>query len=149
LPEHYQIVAPIVLGDPKAWPEFIVFDVIITATVGGTLLVAMPLIGFSVLETRTVIFLHATIGQLSYSYPARRISAPPQCNGALHLALSFGIGLQLLTAVLPGLRKLLRLEPLTLEILILVSASVLLAWCAAEAYSRIALSTHQAKQRGA
>jgi hypothetical protein len=47
------------------------------------------------------------------------------------------------------LSKLLRLEPLTLEILILVSASVLLAWCAAEAYSRIALSTHHAKQSGA
>jgi Ca2+-transporting ATPase len=72
---------------------FIVFAGIITATVGGTLLVAMPLIGFSVLETRTAIFLHATIGQLSYSYPARRINAPPQFNGALHLAVSLGIGL--------------------------------------------------------
>ena len=47
----------------------------IKAAVGGALLVAMPLIGFTVLETRTAIFLHATVGQLFYAYPARRINA--------------------------------------------------------------------------
>ena len=89
------------------------------------------------------IFLHATIGQLFYAYPARRINAPPQFNGALHLAVILGIGLQMLTVLLPGLRTLLGLKPLTLEMLTLVSAAVLLTWGAAEAYSRIALSAHQ------
>ncbi len=110
------------------------------AMVGGALLLMMPSIGFSLLQTRTAIFLHATIGQLFYAYPARRINAPPQFNGALHLAVILGVGLQLLTVLLPGLRTLLGLEPLTLELFTLVSAAVLLTWGAAESYSRIALS---------
>jgi hypothetical protein len=106
----------------------------------------MPPIGFSVLQTRTAIFLHATIGQLFYAYPARRINAPPQFNGALLLAVILGVGLQLLTVLLPGLRTLLGLEPLTLELLTLVSAAVLLTWGAAEAYSRLALSAHRIQE---
>jgi P-type Ca2+ transporter type 2C len=117
--------------------------------VGGALLVAAPLIGFSVLQTRTAIFLHTTIGQLFYAYPARRINAPPQFNTALHLAVILGVGLQLLTVLLPGLRTLLGLEPLTLEMLTLVLAAVLLTWGMAEAYSRIALSAHHAWEKAA
>jgi hypothetical protein len=63
---------------------------------------------------------------LFYAYPARRINAPPQFNGALHMAVILGVGLQLLTVLLPGLHTLLGLEPLTLELLILVTAAVLL-----------------------
>jgi hypothetical protein len=106
----------------------------------------MPITGFSLLQTRTAIFLHATIGQLFYAYPARRISAPPQLNGALHLAVILGVGLQLLTVLLPSLRTLLGLEPLTLELLTLVSAAVLLTWGAAEAYSRIAQVAHHMRK---
>jgi len=113
------------------------------------LLVATPLIGFSVLQTRTAVFLHATIGQLFYAYPARRISAPPQFNGALHLAVILGVGLQMLTVLIPGLITLLGLEPLTLELLALVSAAVLLTWGGAEAYSRIAQAAHHAREETA
>jgi hypothetical protein len=83
---------------------------------------------------------------LFYAYPARRINAPPQFNGALSLAVILGIGLQLLTVLLPSLRTLLGLEPLTLELLTLVSAAVLMTWGAAEAYSRLALSAHLIKE---
>jgi P-type Ca2+ transporter type 2C len=116
------------------------------AAIGGALLVATPLIGFSVLQTRTAVFLHATIGQLFYAYPARRINAPPQFNGALHLAVILGVGLQLLTVLLPSLRTLLGLEPLTFEQLTLVSAAVLLTWGAAEAYSRIAQAARHMRE---
>src|SRR5262245_22348868 len=118
--------------------RFILTTGCIKAVIGGALLAVTPLIGFSLLQTRTAIFLHATIGQLFYAYPARRISAPPQFNFALHLAVILGIGLQLLTVLLPSLRTLLGLEPLTFELLTLVSAAVLLTWGAAEAYIRIA-----------
>jgi hypothetical protein len=40
------------------------------------------------------------------------------------------------------LRALLGLEPLTLELLMLVSAAVLLTWGAAEAYTRIMQAAH-------
>jgi Ca2+-transporting ATPase len=92
--------------------------------------------------------LHATIGQLFYAYPARRINAPPRFNGALHLAVILGVAVQLLTVLLPGLRKLLGLEPLTLEMLALVSAAALLTWGMAEAYSRFALAVHLARASG-
>jgi hypothetical protein len=54
--------------------------------------------------------------------------------------------LQLLTVLLPGLRTLLGLDPLTLELLTLVSAAVLVTWGAAEAYSRLALRAHHVKE---
>jgi hypothetical protein len=82
---------------------------------------------------------------LFYAYPSRRITAPPQFNGALHLAVILGVGLQLLTVMIPGLRTLLGLEPLTPQLLTLVSAAVLLTWGAAEAYSRIAQATHHVR----
>src|SRR5262245_19936087 len=94
--------------------------------------------GFSVLQTRPATFLHTIIRQLFYAYPARRINAPPQFNGALRLVVILEIGLQLLTVSLPSLRTLLGLEPPTLELFTLVSAAALLTWGAAEAYSRIA-----------
>ena len=117
------------------------------AAIGGALLVAMPLTGFSLLQTRTAVFLHATIGQLFYAYPARRINAPPQFNGALHLAVILGVGLQLLTVILPSLRTLLGLEPLTVELFTLVSAAVLLTWGAAEGYARGALLARHAPEK--
>ena len=110
------------------------------AAIGGVLLLGMPHFDFTLMETRTAIFLHATIGQLFYAYPARRINAPPRFNGALHLAIFLGVVVQLLTVLLPGLRQLLGLEPLTLELLTAVSAAVLLSWGAAEAFSRVALA---------
>jgi Ca2+-transporting ATPase len=108
----------------------------IKTAVGAALLVALPVLSLSLLETRTAIFLHATIGQLFYAYPARHINARPQFNGALHLAVIAGIGVQLLTVLVPGLRTLLGLEPLTTELLLLASAAVLFTWGSAEAYSR-------------
>ena len=127
--------------------RFILTTGCIKAALGGALLVAMPLIGFTLRQTQTAIFLHATIGQLFYAYPARRINAPPRFNGALHLAIILGVGLQLLTVLLPGLRTLLGLEPLTLEMLMLVSTTVLTTWGAAEIYSRAGLAAHQAEKR--
>jgi hypothetical protein len=83
---------------------------------------------------------------LFYAYPARRITAPPQFNGALHLAVALGVGLQLLTVMIPSLITLLGLEPLTLDLFALVSTAVLLTWGVAEAYSRIAQAAHQARE---
>jgi Ca2+-transporting ATPase len=107
------------------------------ALVGAAVLVGLPLLGMSLLQTRTGIFLHATIGQLFYSYPSRRINTSPKFNGAVHLAVILGIGLQLLTVLLPPLRTLLGLEPLTLELGTLVAAAVLLTWGGAELFGFI------------
>jgi len=73
----------------------------------------------------------------------------PQFNGALHLAVILGVGLQLLTVSLPGLRTPLGLELLTLELLTLVSVAMLMTWGAAEAYSCLALSYHRIQEEAA
>jgi P-type Ca2+ transporter type 2C len=130
----------------RASLRFILTTGCIKGAIGGALLVAMPRFGFSVLETRTAIFLHATIGQLFYAYPSRRIKTPPQFNGALHLAIVLGVALQLLTVLLPRLRILLGLEAPTFALLTLVAATVLLTWGAAESYSRIELRAHRTRE---
>ncbi len=117
--------------------RFILITGSLKGLVGGAVLVALPMSGFTLLETQTAIFLHATIGQMFYAYPARRINAPPQFNGALFLAVISTIVLQLLTVLLPGLRTLLGLEPLTLEMLMVVTSAVLLTWGGAELFSLI------------
>lgn len=120
--------------------RFILITGTIKALIGGALLTLMPVFGFSLAETQTAIFLHATIGQLFYAYPARRINAPPRFNIALLWALILGIVLQLATVLLPGLRIMLGLEKLTLPMLSVVTVAVLLTWGAAEMYSRSAHS---------
>jgi Ca2+-transporting ATPase len=127
--------------------RFILTAGCLKAVIGGALLASMPLLGFSLLQTRTAIFLHTTIGQLFYTYPARRIGAPPTPNRTLHVTVILGIALQLFMVTLPGGRALLGLEPLTLSLLGIVSAAALLTWGAAEAYSRYAASTHFARER--
>jgi len=132
--------------------RFILVTGCIKAAVGGALLVAMPRIGFSLLDTRTAIFLHATIGQLLYAYPARRSfisGGQPRFNRTLHLAVILGVGLQLMTVLLPSLRTVLGLEALTLELLTVVVLAVLMTWVAADGYSRLALSGHLARESAA
>ncbi|MCZ7653998.1 MAG: hypothetical protein M5R42_06425 [Rhodocyclaceae bacterium] len=60
--------------------------------------------------TRTLVFLYESLAQLVFAYPSRRISAEPMPNRALHLAVLFGAGLQILTVTVPSLRELLGLE---------------------------------------
>lgn len=121
----------------RACLRFILVTGCLKATIGGALMVWLPDLGFSLLETRTAVFLHASIGQLFYAYPARRIDAPPQFNPMLHLAVFLCVGLQLATVLVPGLRNLLGLTTVSWSLLALVAAAVLLTWGLAEVYTRI------------
>lgn len=110
------------------------------ALIGGVLLISLPYFGYSLSSTRTLLFLYMTIGQLMFAYPARRVAGTPQTNIALHLAVIVGIGLQLLTVFVPGLRLLLGLElPSTFGVA-WVAGAVLLSWVIAEIYSRLVLA---------
>lgn len=110
------------------------------ALIGGVLLITVPYFGYSLTSTRTLLFLYMTIGQLMFAYPARRIAGKPQTNIALHLAVVFCTGLQLLTVFVPGLRFLLGLELPDALGLTWVAAAVLLSWGVAEIYSRLDLA---------
>jgi Ca2+-transporting ATPase len=117
--------------------RFILVTGCITAAAGCALLVAMPLAGFRDTETRTTIFLVATIAQLVFVYPARRIGRVGGFNKVLHVVVALSVGLQILTVLIPGLRVLLGLEPVTPSMTVLVAMAVLLSWGAAETYSLI------------
>jgi Ca2+-transporting ATPase len=144
---------PGVMGQPPRNPRaplldpaslhFILITGLIKALIGGLLLVLLPRYGFSLETTRSVLFLYATIGQLVFAYPAREIHVRPLANAYLHLTVLLGIGIQTLTILLPGLRVLLRLEPLDLQALTWMVGGVLLSWGVAEVYSRVAFSRGQ------
>jgi len=70
-------------------------------------------------------------------------------TGALHLAVILGVDVRLLTALLPWLRELLGLEPLTMEMFTLVTATTLLTWGMAGAYSRLALAAYHTRRKAA
>jgi Ca2+-transporting ATPase len=117
---------------------FIVVTGVAKALTGGTLLVLLPRYGFSLALTRTAVFLYESIAQLAFAYPSRRlISTRPLPNGWLHLAVLFGVGLQILTIALPSLRALLGLEPLDLAAFTWMAGGVLLSWIVAEVFSRV------------
>jgi Ca2+-transporting ATPase len=131
-PRHPQ--APLL---DRASMIFILTTGAVKALLGGVLLVVLPLYGFTLAATRSVVFLYESIAQLVIAYPSRRISFAPQVNLALHLTVLLGVGLQLLTIIMPGLRHLLELEPLGFQALAWVLFSVFLSWLAAEAFSQI------------
>ena len=120
--------------------RFIVATGTFKALIGGVLLISLPYFGYSLTSTRTLLFLYMTIGQLMFAYPARRIVGKPQTNVALHLAVIVGVGVQLLTVFVPGLRLLLGLELPDTFGFAWVTAAVLLSWLGAEIYSRLDLA---------
>ncbi len=118
---------------------FIIFTGIIKAAAGGILLVILPLFGYSAAVIRTAVFLFESIAQLFFAYPARHITVMPRLNPALHLAVGFGVVLQILTIFVPFLRELLGLTMLEAQVLLIVTGVIFVTWVIAEIYSRIAL----------
>jgi Ca2+-transporting ATPase len=121
----------------RASLQFIVVTGVVKAATGGALLFGLPLYGYSVAATRTLVFLFESIAQLVFAYPARHVQVIPLVNGWLHLAVMLGIGLQVATVLVPSLRLLLGLEPLGLDAFIWVAGGVLLTWAVAEVVSHM------------
>ena len=92
------------------------------------ILIVLPILGFGVVMTRTAVFLYDSIAELLFAYPARRISTVPKRNVWLNFAIFSGIGLQILTVLVPSLRVLLGLEMPDLAILAVLTAAVLVSW---------------------
>ncbi len=128
----------------RASLRFIVVTGVAKALTGGTLLVLLPRYGFSLALTRTAVFLYESIAQLAFAYPSRRVNVAPLPNGWLHLAVLFGVGLQVLAIGVPGLRVLLGLETPPLPLLLWMAGGVFISWLVAEIFSRVVwASGHQ------
>ena len=104
------------------------------ALIGGALLYFMPRFGYSILATRTGLFLFESVVQFFVAYPARKITSTPSSNFALHAAVAGGILLQLATISFAPLRALLGLETLDMSALAAIAAAVLVTWFAAELF---------------
>lgn len=117
--------------------KFILVTGLFKALVGVALLIVLPRYGYGYVATRSLLFLYMSIGQLVFAYPARHIAGHPRTNITLHLALLLGIGVQLLTVIVPQLRQLLGLEMPGVGGFVWVAGAVLLSWGLAETYTRV------------
>ena len=116
--------------------RFIVISATAKAIGGIAFLAAMPQLGYSLEETRTSVFLYESIMQLVFVYPARRIGVVPLPNVWIHVAVGLGMVLQASTVVLPPLRTLLGLVPVSAGIFAAITVAVLLTWVVAEYVGR-------------
>ena len=116
--------------------RFIVISGTAKAVGGIAFLGAMPQLGFSLEETRTSVFLYESMMQLVFVYPSRRISVVPPPNIWIHITVGLGIAVQALTVILPPLRTLLGLVPLSAAVFAAIMIAGMLTWAVAEYLGR-------------
>jgi P-type Ca2+ transporter type 2C len=116
--------------------RFIAMSAGVKAVVGLILLGVLPRLGVSIEETRTAVFLYESMTQLVFAYPARRIGVLPLPNVWVHLAVWIGIAVQAMTVLVPPLRVLLGLVPLSPTNFAIIVAAIFATWAIAEAFGR-------------
>ena len=80
------------------------------ASLGLLMLLYLPTVGLSILETRTSVFLYEILAQLAYVYPSRQLDQAPAANRALNWIVVLSALLQPALVWLPTTRKLLGLD---------------------------------------
>ncbi|MCE9576115.1 MAG: cation-transporting P-type ATPase [Deltaproteobacteria bacterium] len=120
----------------RASLRFVLISGCTKALIAGGLLVGLPHLGMSLTATRTAVFLYLSIGQLVFAYPARRMSGLADRNRALLLTVLLGSALQLVTILVPPLRRALGLDTIGWSTLAIVAAAIGLSWAAAEIIAR-------------
>lgn len=103
---------------------------------GIALLTVLPIVGYGLIVTQTVVFLYESVGKLVSAYPARRSVGGRRANRLLHASIVLGIALQALTVLVPALRRFLGLEPLGGRVALLLIAAIVATWAFAALMSR-------------
>lgn len=109
----------------------------LVAAFAGLGLIFLPRWGFSLLETRTGVFLYVTLSQLIYAYSARKIDSLPERNFWLHLAVGLSILIQITTVLIPWLRNLLGLTPVSPGLWVLIGLALLSTFILAELFNQL------------
>jgi len=117
--------------------RFIVIAGLFKGLLGISLLVVLPVLGYSLIAVQTVIFLYESIAKLVSAYPSRTLFQRPSKNLVLHGSIAFGVGLQLLTVVVPALRTVLVLAALDIRGFALLAAAIAATFTVAEGASRL------------
>jgi Ca2+-transporting ATPase len=112
--------------------RFILADGAVKGLLGLALLLVLPILGATLIATQTVVFLFESIGKLVTAYPARRVRHEHDPNLVLHGAMLLGIGIQILTVVVPGLRDVLRLDGIDRMAWAILGAALVLGWLVSE-----------------
>ncbi len=81
--------------------RFVLITGSVKAALGLGLLVVLPQLDFTSLETRSAVFLYEALAQLAFVYPARHAHGRSLPNRTLNLIVAVSIGLQLSTALAP------------------------------------------------
>ncbi|APR85730.1 Cation-transporting ATPase [Minicystis rosea] len=116
---------------------FIVATGALKGFIGILLLMLVPRWGYGPVAIQSLLFLYESIAKLVSAYPSRRLVHPSRHNLALHLSIGVGIGLQLLTILVPALRRVLGLERLDVRAMITLAIAVGATWVAAELVNRL------------
>ncbi len=127
------------LLDPAS-ARFVVASGAVKAVAGAGLLVGLPMAGHTPGTTRTAVFLFESLAQLVFAYPSRSLHQRPARNWVLNLVILATVVLQLATVLVPELRVALGLEPVSLELFALITATVLATWMLAVLVRRWAAS---------
>lgn len=88
-----------------------------------------------------MVFLYEALAQLAFVYPARHAHGRSLPNRTLNLIVAVSIGLQLSTALLPGLRSLLGVEVVEGSLWFWIGGALLASWGFAELYTRFTRRT--------
>jgi hypothetical protein len=78
-----------------------------------------------------MLFLYESLGKLVSVYPARWAARRRRINFALHGAVAFGVLVQALTVLVPGLRSFLGLEAIDARLILVLAVAVFATWAAA------------------
>jgi P-type Ca2+ transporter type 2C len=116
---------------------FIAIAGLCKGVLGITLLVTLPVLGYSLVAIQTVIFLYESIAKLVSVYPSRTLFQKPSRNLILHASIALGIGLQTLTIAVPALREILRLAPLDARGIGVLIAAITATWSVAYGANRL------------
>jgi magnesium-transporting ATPase (P-type) len=128
------------LLDRASW-TFVLGAALLRTLVAFGILLALPRMGYSILETQTAIFAFEYLGQVLIAYPSRRVGARPQRSWALHAATLAGLAVVALLLAWAPARAMLGLTPLDPLVLSLVVAASVAGWLIGEATARYARAT--------
>lgn len=120
----------------KGSARFILATGLFKGALGLSLLILLPIFGFGLLATQTMIFLYESVGKLVSAYPSRQPIRGRQANWFLHGAILAGVALQAMTLAIPGLRHFLGLQPLDGKAVAILALAVTATWGVAALTSR-------------
>ena len=122
----------------RASLRFVLITGAAKAAIGLGLLVVLPFIDYTALETRSAVFVYETVAQLAFVYPARRVHGHALTNRTLNVIVVVSLALQVAVALLPALRQLLGVEPVGPALWLWIGAAGGTSWGVAEIYTRLA-----------